>query len=145
MSAADKTKLDGMTTVRERFFLAETATALITGSPLRVREIGSTSAWDFDFAVPNDFSSLVSLEAIGIPNASFSNKGIYLSSVYGAVGETDNAKTFSGTGNQWIAINVASVFTALAAGDICGVRVDHQSIGTTINYIGVRLRYNTSG
>jgi hypothetical protein len=92
------------------------------------------------------------LEAIGIPNASFSNKGIYLSSVYGAVGEaynthaeTDNAKTFSGTGNQWIAINVASVFTALAAGDICGVRVDHQSIGTTINYIGVRLRYNTSG
>jgi hypothetical protein len=152
MSAADKTKLDGMTTVRERFFLAETATALITGSPLRVREIGSTSAWDFDFAVPNDFSSLVSLEAIGIPNASFSNKGIYLASVYGAVGEAynthaeaDNTKTYSGTIGQWTAISVASVFSALAAGDICGIRVDHQTLTTTMNYVGVRLRYNTSG
>jgi hypothetical protein len=152
MSAADKTKLDGITTVRERFFVCETATALSAGSPLRVRAIGSTGNMGFDFAIPNDFASLVSLEVIGIPDASFSNKAIYLTSVYGAVGEafnthaeTDNTKTFSGTGSQWTAINIASVFTALAAGDLCGVNLNHQTITTSMNYVGVRLRYNTSG
>jgi hypothetical protein len=146
MSAADKAKLDALTAVAERFFQMETASNY---GNYRTRALGTGGTFNFNFVVPNDFVSLVSLEAIGIPNTSFTTKNIRFASNYGQVGElytihseTDNAKNYSGVQNVLLAVDISSVFTALAAGDMCGVNILHVTLGTTIDYLGIRLRYN---
>lgn len=146
MSAADKAKLDALTSVSERFFRMETASNYGT---YRTRALGTGGVFNFDLFVPNDFASLVSIEAIGIPNANFTNKNIQFSSSYGAVGEsyivhaeTNNVLLFSGVQNVFLAVDLSTVFTAIAAGDLCGVTITHVALGTTIDYLGIRLRYN---
>jgi len=56
--------------------------------------------------------------------------------------EADVGSTYSMTGLQLSALDLSSVFSALAAGDFCGVLVDHNAIGTTVNYYGIRMRYS---
>jgi hypothetical protein len=115
----------------------------------RVRSIAGTGAFRFTFNVPLDFVSLVSIEAIGIPAFTGDAKNIDLASDYGAIGETynthsesDTISTYSGfVTNKVYALNLASVFTALAAGDYCGVLIDHVTIGGSINYLGILLKY----
>ena len=115
----------------------------------RARSLGTGGSWRFVFSAPLDFGSLVSLELIGIPQGNGTGVGINLDSDYGAVGqaynthsESNTTGTYNITQDQLFSLNLATVFTNLAAGDFCGVLVDHQGIGTTINYLGIRMRYN---
>ena len=103
----------------------------------------------FTFFVPHDLVSLTELVVLGIPLASFVDQQIDLTSDYGATGEqynnhseSDIGGLFSATAGEVTAFDVSSVFSALAAGDRCGVLFDHKGIGTTIHYIGIRLRYS---
>lgn len=131
---------------KEMFFPAETAS---TVGDFRVRANAGTSSWEFDFAIPQDFVSLVSVELIGWPTANITGGTYALYSDYGAVGQVYSTHdesaiglSLNGTANQFLAISLAPVLTNIAAGDFCGVEIDHVAMTTTISFIGVRLRYN---
>lgn len=114
----------------------------------RIRPLGSTGAWRFNFYVPIDFSLLISLEAKGIPRADFTDKSIWLDSNYYGSSElktnhvdSDHTKIFSGVLNTDIGIDLSSVFPNLGAQDQCGILIDHKTIGTYIDYRGILLVY----
>lgn len=145
MSASDKTRLDGISATKERFFQVDPCSD--TGN-YRACTVTGTGEWNFVLVVPVDFVSLVSVEAIGIPAGDFTDKGIDLFSSYGAVGESviqhqesDTTPVVSGTGSQFFSLNLASVLTQIAAGDVCGIKIDNINVGVNINWIGIRLRY----
>lgn len=118
----------------------------------RRRSIGATASFQFTFRVPDDFLTLVSLEIVGIPGATYTGVGeIDLESNYAQDGEaisthneTNSLTALSGTINVHTPIDVSSVFSSLAAGDNCGIELDHVTgLGAAINYIGIRLEYST--
>ena len=117
----------------------------------RTRIIGATGSFNYEFAVPDDFNALVSLELIISPRtgAGGSSKDVDLSSSYGTFGdvinvhsETDSTTTYDfGNVGEFKAVSIASVFTSLAAGDICGVNWDNNSVGGTIDTYFIKLVY----
>lgn len=136
----------GVSRVKESFAHAESNTNF---NNYRARSLGGGGNWRFIFSTPVDFSSLVSLELIAIAGGTVASADIDLLSEYGAPGQSFNAHaetnttiTFALTNNQFVAMDISSVFTSLAAGDHAGLFVDHQGIGTTVYYLGTRLRYN---
>ncbi len=121
----------------------------------RTRAVGATAEQRFNFQIPSDFGTLVSVELCGMVSAGAagSGKDIDLASDYAAVGEIYNQHSESDTGTtydftgltyMWARIDLSPVFSALGAGDQCGVLVDHNGIGGTINYFGIILEYNKS-
>ncbi len=118
----------------------------------RVRAIGGAGTFRFSFHIPSDFQSLNSLQLIGAPTAGAAGAGkdIDLTSSYGAIGE--NAANHSesdlgtlyntGTTDVWFGIDLSVVFSTLSASDFCGVMADHNSIGGSINYVGIVLNYD---
>ncbi len=117
-------------------------------SNYRVRAIGGAGAFRFTFRVPHDFNAITDLVMVCIPEGTVGPVSIDLFSDYAAVGEdaqnhseSDLAFTTSFVANQMTEYSITSVFSALAAGDYCGILIDHQGIGTTVDYLGVRLRY----
>lgn len=116
----------------------------------RVRSLGSVGAFRFNFHVPADFDTLVGISLIGQANAAVVAGDIDLTSEYGAVGEsasnhteTDTTSTYNFNINELTKLDLSSVFSSLAAGDYAGVFVDHNGVGTTINYLGILLEYTT--
>lgn len=114
----------------------------------RVRPLGASGNFNFNFPVPDDFGSLISIGLVGVPMADVVAGDIDLASDYGAVGEsilntqeTDLTSTYNLTALDWNLLDLSSVFSALKAGDYCGVNVDHNGIGTTVDYIFARLEY----
>jgi hypothetical protein len=102
------------------------------------------------FSVPDDFVSLVSVAMVAIPAGTNAAANIDLTSDYGAVGEafnnhseSDAAITFNLVTNTMTEMDVSSVFSSLAAGDKCGLFFNHQGIGITVHYLGVKLRYRS--
>lgn len=134
--------------VIERWCPAETSS---NDAEFRVRNIAGTGTFRFNFPVPLDFAALTSVELVGWPSAGAGGTGkdIDLASSYGAIGqdrathtETDTTTTYNtGTQDVIFALDLSPVFSAIAAGDFCGVQVDHNSVGGSIMYIGIRLRY----
>jgi len=115
----------------------------------RVGNVGTNSQGRISFDIPDDFGSLIELVLVGIPAASFTNQDIDLLSDYGAVGElkdanseADTTSVRSGTADTILEYDISGIFTAIEAGDYCGLQVDHNSIGVTVGYLGVRMRYN---
>lgn len=114
----------------------------------RVRSVGATGTFRFTFSIPFDYTTLISVELIGFPGANGTTQSFTLNSDYGAIGEQYNVnsesnsitKTF--TNGELMALDLSSVFSALSANDFCGVQVTHNSIGTSIDYIGILLKYN---
>jgi hypothetical protein len=99
---------------------------------------------------------LVSLELLGIVPAVTAgpDKDIDLYSDYGFIdqpanqySESDVSATFdlTGMGGKIARFDISSVFTQLQARHICGLRIDHNTIGGPIHYLGIRLRYLRSG
>lgn len=116
----------------------------------RARSQGSSGAFRYTFPIPDDFTALIDVALIGIPNGVVTAGTVSLSGSHGAPGEPHNTHaeadvidpTLIFTGANNIAeMDVSSVFSNLSAGDWCGLLVDHNGVGTTINYIQVRLRY----
>ena len=134
---------------KQFFYSAETSG---NSGNYRVRSQGGSGAFRYNFFVPHDFSTLTSIQAIGIVSAGAAQtaRDIDLFSDYGALGEasnnhteSDTASTFdlSGGSGQLRGISLSTVFTSLAANDFCGIQIDHNSIGGSIEYIGILLRY----
>jgi hypothetical protein len=117
----------------------------------RARSIAASGAHRFTFYIPSDFSSLVELVLVGIANATIAGVDIDLQSDYALAGEdsqtnseSDVTSTYSFTNNFITEIDISAVFSNLAAGHYCGLFVDHNGIGTTVNYLGVRMRYRST-
>jgi len=141
--------LTGIT--KEVFYSVETSGNIGT---FRTRSVGATGNQNFNVVVPDDFVSLVSVEAIvivsgaGAPGA---GKDIDLNSNCGNVGEAYNANSESDTTSTYTIpaqnvvweMNVSSVFSGISAGDYCGINIDHNGIGGSIDYLGIKLRYKT--
>jgi len=134
--------------VREIFFRADGLTDFSTA--LRTRTVAAGGAARFMFATPQDFASVVSLDLLMQPAATNAVANIDLLSQYGAIGASvislstsNNAILYSLVATQIKALDIVSVFPALAAGQNCGILIQHNAIGGTAEYFGVRLRYNT--
>lgn len=112
-------------------------------------EISTNGNDSFNFAVPLDFVSLVSLEVCATPENTNATANVDLNSDYSAAGEsetthseTDTAITFNFTADQKDLFDISSVFSSLAAGDHCGLNWKNSATGV-VNIYGIRLRYNT--
>lgn len=117
----------------------------------RVDVLQANSDTNFNFVIPDDFVSLNSLSLIGWAQtgAGGNNKNVDLTSTYGRIGEnvlihsetnTVGLYTF-GPDYTKFALNLASVFTQITAGDICGVNVKHNSVGGNVSYVVIKLSY----
>jgi len=140
----------GGSPVKERFYIATDYNSNL--GDFRNRSVGSAGNYNFTFSIPNDFISLVSIEAVGIVSsgAAQTNRNIDLSSDYASIGENfqQHSETnttilydLSGKSNQLVGLDVSSVFSQIVAGDFCGLNINHITIGGSIEYIGIRLRY----
>jgi len=117
----------------------------------RVRTLSTNGSFNFEFAVPNDFGTLVSLEMIITPSAGAAGAGkdVDLSSSYGNPGElanfhseTDNTTTYNfGVAATFAAIDISSVFSVLSANDICGLNWDNNAVGGSIDIYCIKLVY----
>jgi hypothetical protein len=110
--------------------------------------VGSNSNIHLSFSFPAAMEELIAVEIIVMPNSIGLNKSIDISSSYGLVGENilTHQETASLTGLNFTAdthdiIDVTSVFSSVVSGDIAGITTDHQAIGQTLRYLGLRLRY----
>lgn len=116
-----------------------------------VRNITGTGNARFMFAVPADFASLISLVVVA-HSAVTGSVDIDITSDYGKNGEAYNnhseardggVSPTSVTANVIARLDISDVFSSLEGGDVCGFNWDHNSIGGTIAFWGVELRYNT--
>jgi hypothetical protein len=113
----------------------------------RTKSIGTGGNFQGSFIVPDNFSSLVSLKAIFCPLANFVGATATLTSDYSAEGELYNnhsesaSPVYSGTASTWGSLDISGVFTALAAGDRCGLRIVIGATGTTLHFLGYELKY----
>jgi len=110
---------------------------------------GSTAQSYMAFHIPHDFISLVSLELVYFNTTALVAVDIDLNSSYGALGEaqtnhqeSDTVTTYSSNANELDSIDLSPVFSLLAANDFCGINIDHNGIGSTQRYLGIRMRYN---
>lgn len=135
---------------KDAWYEAETNGTYSATQFYRVRTVGAIANFSFNFRVPQDFTALTSLVLVFAPNATFGPSGeIDLASDYGAVGEgvenhseSQSLTSVAATLDTWTELDISGVFSVLAAGDFCGVNVDHVvNIGTPLNYLGIRLRY----
>ncbi len=114
---------------------------------------GSSSRVFMSFFIPFDFTSLVSLNLIWIPNWSTPD-GLYsLGSDYSLDGEAFNINSQVGffdlvlTSGQIKATDLAPVFSNIEAGHSCGMMFDVSGFGSvptptgSSNYLGVELIY----
>ena len=110
--------------------------------------MGATGAHRFTFHIPANFISLVSIGLRGFSNNTNAVAPIDFTSEYCAVGEIYNNHTQSQIGgteafvlDTLFEFDVSGLFSLIAAGDECGLLVDHQGIGATLQYTGLRLTY----
>ena len=115
----------------------------------RVQIMSSTGVQRMTFKVPYDFDSLSHLYIWYTPvNNIPANKTVTVSSDYCAIGEvynynSESANNISITGdaNIMAKIDVAEVFSSLEAGDICGLTLELNTIGTSIRLYLIELEY----
>jgi len=131
--------------IKELFFGAEYNAG---HGDFRVRQISSTGNFDFTFLVPKDFGTLVELVMVAIPDGTAAAADIDLSSDYGAAGEAFNTHSEANTTityplvtNELVEMDISSVYAAISAGDYCGLNMNHQALGFTVDYLGIEIRY----
>jgi hypothetical protein len=145
VAAALDTLLGSIGTKR-MFFEAETNG---NDSGHRVRNIGATGNFDFNFEVPLDFVSLVRLEMWGASRTTTNPAApITLTSSYGVPPQAPNAISVAANitpalvAGQLFRFSLASVFAGLSAGAQCGVNLNHTGVGGSVDYYGIYLEYN---
>lgn len=135
-----------VTAVKTVFFRPE---RVGTVGDYKVKAMGQGGNENFTFLVPQDFQSLTSLELVYAPvNTVDPGKTADLNSDYGSIGEsiTTHSETVlgnpvTGTAGIFSTMDISGVFSNMSAGDICGININLNNIGTTLNVFGIRLRY----
>lgn len=102
-----------------------------------------------------EFVQLVSAVLVGVPSAGAAGaaRDIDLYTSYGSPGERcdqheeeDTSTTYDLTGESGnlVELDIAPLLSSLQPGDLVGLRVAHNAVGGTIDYLGVVLRYSTA-
>lgn len=120
---------------------------------LRVRSIGGTGGHRLNFHVPPDFGTLVSAALVAITKSAGAvgaGRDIDLTAEYGQrVGEAYNNHTVADTTSTYVVpaenqgweIDLSTLLAGINAGDSGGLFIDHNGIGGSIAYRGIRIRY----
>ena len=117
---------------------------------VRINNNATTDYGHYTFVIPEDFDELVSLDLLFIPDSTTSNYQWSLYSDYGASEESKdnhsesavNQSLGSVTQNELTLYDVSGVFSSLAAGDLCALKVQSVETGTgELLLAGLRLRY----
>lgn len=134
--------------VKYEFFAADYSSS---DGDYRMKNVSTVGSHEQTFTIPNDFNALTSLKSIFIvaAGASGAGKDIDLTSSYGAQGEpktqhqeSDAASTYTiGAQDTHDEIDISGVFTSIAAGDRCGIKIDHKTIGGALEYLGIEMYY----
>jgi hypothetical protein len=99
------------------------------------------------FRVPADFSSIDELVVVVNPDVTNSASFWKVSGKYGAVGEApgehsgSSANTYNVTEDVLYEVDISGVFSAIAAGDQCGVQIYQDGAGSDVTFFGVRFKY----
>jgi len=132
---------------RSRFYIAGNNAWVQDGS-YTVISVGQNANINISFQFPEDFGTIVDLYVVCIPLATVNGVDIDLFSQYADIGELKNANAQSNTtstynlvNNTFTRININSLYTVAQANDIAGIRVVHNGINATVEYIGVVLNY----
>ena len=132
------------------FFPAETAANY---NNRRVRTIAGAGAFNFDFVIPKDFTSLLGFYIVCFIAAGAAGPGKNIDfiaeytnsvgSLYNEHTAVDLTSTYDLTGytDRLYQFNLTSLFTLLAANANGGIRMDNNSIGGNIYIVGIRIEY----
>jgi len=131
---------------KEAFFRPERVNSV---GDYKVKALGQGGSENFTFTVPIDFVSLVALEWIFSPtNTIAAGRTLDLNSDYGTIGEiiqnnseSSLALPIIGNSNTFTALDISSVFSNITGGDVCGVNINLNNIGTPLEVFGIRIRY----
>ncbi|MDX1372240.1 MAG: hypothetical protein R3321_07205 [Nitrososphaeraceae archaeon] len=115
----------------------------------KVKKLGQGATEYFTFYVPQDFNELIQIDFVFVPdNTIASGKTVSLDSDYAQVGQNafTNSESLSnvpitGVANIITLLEISGVYTQLTARNFCGFKLNLNNIGTTINSLGIRLRY----
>lgn len=116
----------------------------------RTLKCGSSSTIRNSFVFPVDLNVIHSLDAIAITVGGGTSKDIDIYSEYGAVGESysfhaesDTTLLYNlGSAGDIFTIDLLPIFSAASAGDVAGLEIVHNGVGSDTHYLGVRLRYS---
>jgi hypothetical protein len=149
--AKKKVKLSNLNLHTKEQFCIATDFASNLGN-YRTRSIAGSGSYRFTFKLPDNYTSLLSVDLIGIVSAAAAQtaRNIDLASEYAAIGEIYNTNTesdttttynLSGYSSEIYALNLLTVLTGVAPRDLVGVLVTHVAIGGSIDYLGIRIKY----
>lgn len=100
------------------------------------------------FFIPHDFSSIVEIVAVIIPNTTDSEWDLDIASDYATAdepynthSESETSTTYNLTNNQIAEIDLSPVLTSIAAGDYVGIKIENNKSGYGIMLLGIRFRY----
>jgi hypothetical protein len=129
-------------------FFSITSNSVTNKGSYATISVGANGVLNISFMFPADYVSLVSLQVVGIPSATFVSQDIDLFSQYAALGELFNANAqsnitglYSGTIDTLFQLDISALYTSAVAGDFAGIQIDHNAIGGTILYLGVNMVY----
>lgn len=140
---------------KERFFPVAEADSIVKN--FSVRLVGDDVNVGVTFSIPDDFAGLAGVEVL--VGSNYADAGVTTFKLDSSYGKTDqlldentesdyNVQTdLTGKWHKILLIPVDTVFTALEAGDLCGLKISHNTGGETgqLAYAGVRLRYLPKG
>ena len=114
----------------------------------RVKSLGQNASFKFTFGIPGEATTILKIALIVTPVATVNNVDIDLNGDFGLDGEvfnfnsaSDTTTTYSFIINEFSEINLTALFAGVQGGHNCGIFVDHNSIGTSLNYYGTLVRY----
>lgn len=120
----------------------------VTGD-YKTGNVASAASECYDFCIPADFSSLVAIGLVGISTGTNPAAPYQLESDYAAVGEHYKTHSESAVGLTIAVvdfvlffIDASGVFSALTAGDYCGLLLQQMGWGFAARYIGGVLVYS---
>jgi len=137
----------GQSAVKHLFIGAPTQSPMTVGDHIG-SSVSVNGTGNVEFRIPDDFSSIVGIDVVIIPGGTDAATDIDLNSDYAGVGELFNAHsesnttiTYNLTINQIAELDVSSVFTSVAANDMCGLELDANNVTGGFLILGLRLRY----
>ncbi len=112
----------------------------------RAKALTASESADFNFFIPNDFTTLTDAGVIMIPDATETIQWD-VDTDFGAVGEASTANQdsitdgqISATSGQLIEANVTTALTSIAANDYVGM--NFASDTTSLRVVGLRVKYS---
>ena len=133
--------------VKEAWFPI-TSNAVTAKGDFATVSVGANASIQFTVRFPSDLTTIIQLVCVGIPNGTFTNQDIDITSDYALAGQifntnqgSDTTTLYSGTINTMFELNIATIFPGAIANHYGGCTIKHNAIGTTIGYIGIWLKY----